>query len=173
MGEILVRAAGAADVERIQEIELAAATLFDGTGLLDGVSPDPVDAGRLHDAILDRHLWVAIGDDDRPVGFALGGWCGDDAHLWELDVDPAFAHRGIGARLVDEVVEWARRQGRTRLTLTTFADVPWNGPYYARLGFVVLPPERWTAALADAIDGERAAGLDVDARVVMARPARG
>jgi hypothetical protein len=28
-----------------------------------------------------------------------------------------------------------RARGATALTLTTFDDVPWNGPYYTRLGF--------------------------------------
>jgi hypothetical protein len=34
-----------------------------------------------------------------------------------------------------ELHAWAQRHGLAALTLTTFTDVPWNMPYYERLGF--------------------------------------
>ena len=37
-------------------------------------------------------------------------------------------------------VATARTEGRPALTLTTFGDVPWNAPYYQRLGFVIVDP---------------------------------
>jgi hypothetical protein len=33
------------------------------------------------------------------------------------------------------VADHARTLGLTSLTLTTFRDVPWNAPFYAKLGF--------------------------------------
>jgi len=33
--------------------------------------------------------------------------------------------------------EWAETKRLAGLTLTTFAEVPWNAPYYDRLGFLV------------------------------------
>jgi hypothetical protein len=35
----------------------------------------------------------------------------------------------LGRQLIAAVVDWARARGATALTLTTFADIPWNGPY--------------------------------------------
>jgi hypothetical protein len=30
------------------------------------------------------------------------------------------------------------------VTLTTYRDARWNAPFYAKHGFVVVPPDRWT-----------------------------
>ncbi|WP_206604336.1 hypothetical protein [Arthrobacter pityocampae] len=63
-----------------------------------------------------------------------------------------------------------RQQGCSALTLTTFADVPWNAPYYARLGFAIVAPERLTPGLRAVRDHEAAVGLDAWHRVAMRRP---
>lgn len=34
----------------------------------------------------------------------------------------------------------ARRGAYERMTLRTYADVPWNAPFYARVGFVDTEP---------------------------------
>ncbi len=53
------------------------------------------------------------------------------------------------------------------VTLTTFRDVPWNAPWYARRGFAVLPPERWGPEPAALVEHERALGIGQAPRVVM------
>jgi len=45
-------------------------------------------------------------------------------------------------------------------------------PFYARLGFGVVPPEQLSAALRTVVDDERRRGLDPSRRVVMQRPSR-
>lgn len=52
------------------------------------------------------------------------------------------------------LIEHARRvahaRGLSRHTLTTFLEVPWNGPWYQRHGFAVLEPAAlppWLAAV--------------------------
>jgi GNAT superfamily N-acetyltransferase len=97
-------------------------------------------------------------------------WCGTDAHLQELDVAPDWGRRGIGRRLVARVVAWASTSGCERVTLTTFTAVPWNAPFYERLGFAALDPTDWTDALRDTWEHERAMGLPMDQRIVMAAP---
>ena len=130
----------------------------------------------LADAIDDTRLWAATvagaGGTEAVVGFALGVWCGADAHLQELDVVPHRGRRGIGRRLVAEVIAWAGRNHRERLTLTTFAEIPWNAPFYARLGFSVLPVGSWTDAHRVVWEHEREMGLPMERRVVMAVPTR-
>jgi hypothetical protein len=37
--------------------------------------------------------------------------------------------------LVNAVCDWATAEGLPAVTLTTFRDVAWNGPFYAKLGF--------------------------------------
>jgi predicted N-acetyltransferase YhbS len=76
--------------------------------------------------------------------------------------------RGVGTQLVEHVCDWARTQGYPAVTLCTFRDVAWNGPFYSRLGFeVVTEPGPDVAALREQ---ERGLGLDdVGVRVVMRR----
>ena len=79
----------------------------------------------------------------------------DRAHLEQVSVHPAHAGRRIGARLIDAVLGWAHDRGDRQLTLTTFADVPWNAPYYERLGFRPLPDAALAPQLAAELADER------------------
>lgn len=101
------------------------------------------------------------------VGFALCERDGDRAHLEELDVHPEHGRRGIGAALVRRVCAWARGQQLSWVTLTTFREIPWNAPFYRRLGFEELPRSQWDARLRERVAEEAEAGLDPDARLVM------
>jgi GNAT superfamily N-acetyltransferase len=72
----------------------------------------------------------------RPVaGFAVLEQVDGDVHLEQLSVHPSAMRRGIGAALLAAVVEHARAVGARRVTLLTYADVPWNAPWYARHGW--------------------------------------
>jgi hypothetical protein len=53
------------------------------------------------------------------------------------------------------------------LSLTTFREVPWNRPFYERLGFVEIPRDTMRPELAAVVSEEADRGLDRDARVVM------
>lgn len=110
-------------------------------------------------------LWVArVGG--KPVGFALVEDFGTSLHLEELDVAPEFGRRGTGRRLVETVIDAAEARGRP-VTLCTFRDVPWNAPFYERLGFVRLDDAQLTAALRDRIREETERGLPAETRVAM------
>src|SRR5713101_5402037 len=91
----------------------------------------------------------------------------DLPHLEELDVDPSHGRRGLGTALVRAVCEWATVSGYVVLTLTTFRAVPWNLPFYARLGFVEIPRETLRPELSAVISEEAHRGLNADTRVVM------
>ena len=71
--------------------------------------------------------------------------------------------------MIDHVDSWAAAEGLAALTLSTFRSVPWNAPYYARLGFVELPVGELTAGLRGVLAAETAFGLDPDSRVFMRR----
>jgi N-acetylglutamate synthase-like GNAT family acetyltransferase len=124
----------------------------------------------LEDAQRDGHLWVVLADD-VPVGFAhveiieRGA-----AHLAEIDVHPEHGRRGLGTRLVMHVCGWAADAGYESVTLTTFRDVPWNMPFYAKLGFRVVPVEQLSPALRAVLQDEARRGLTPSRRVVMKRP---
>jgi GNAT superfamily N-acetyltransferase len=96
---------------------------------------------------------VLADGEDVPIAFALYWRCDEALHLRELDVDPDHMRRGLGRRLVEHVCTLARATGRPAVTLTTFADVPFNAPLYRRYGFSDLPPADqppWLRAIRDA-----------------------
>ena len=72
---------------------------------------------------------------------------GDGAHLEQLSVHPEHGRRGLGRALLRAGLEWAAAHDYPELTLTTYRDVPWNGPFYASEGFVELgPADEWLVA---------------------------
>ena len=49
----------------------------------------------------------------------------------------------------------ANNRGLSAVTLTTFCDIPWNAPYYERLGFSELPEPEWGPQLRALVALER------------------
>lgn len=118
-------------------------------------------------AVRGGRLWVALANA-MPIGFALVEMLADNLpHLEELDVHPSYGRRGVGTALVRTVCEWAVNHGYAMLTLTTFRSVPWNFPFYARLGFAKIPREALRSKLSAVVSEEATSGLDPETRVVM------
>lgn len=154
------------DVPRLAAIELAAAALLEGHAPA-AVLREVTEGSRLQGAQRQGRLWVALAGS-RPVGFAHVELLEPgSAHLEEIDVHPDHGRRGLGRRLVAEVCRWAARLGHRGVTLTTFRDVPWNAPFYARLGFVEIPPAELSPALDAVLRREALAGIDRTRRVAM------
>jgi hypothetical protein len=65
-------------------------------------------------------------------------------------------------------VAWTAAQGLSSITLTTFHDVPFNAPYYEKLGFRVVTS--LTPNLQSLVDEQAGFGLEPSLRVVMRRP---
>jgi N-acetylglutamate synthase-like GNAT family acetyltransferase len=59
-------------------------------------------------------------------------------HIEQVTVHPDADRRGMGWALIAYAAERARDEDLPALTLTTFTEVPWNAPYYERLGFRIL-----------------------------------
>ncbi len=96
-------------------------------------------------------------DGGEVAGFAVCELTPDALHLVELDVRRQSQGRGLGRALVEAVFDLARGRGRDAVTLTTFADIAWNAPFYGRMGFgIVDPPD---ARLAAILAREAARGL--------------
>jgi GNAT superfamily N-acetyltransferase len=93
-----------------------------------------------------------------PVGFAALEIVDGLAHLWQISVRPSSERQGIGTTLVTAVCDWAVSEGYAGVTLTTYRDVPWNGPFYRRLGFRTL--RRLTPGLKAIREHEIALGDD-------------
>ncbi|HET8725876.1 MAG TPA: GNAT family N-acetyltransferase [Alphaproteobacteria bacterium] len=161
------------EIEALRDIERLAAERFAALGMDDIAASEPTPADLLAKRIRQGRNFVAADAGDQPVGSAIFSVVDGCAHVEQLDVLPAHAGRRLGARLIDRVADWAVGQGLGTLTLTTFATVPWNGPYYGRLGFAPVDPADLGSGLAAIRDAERERGLDtMAARICMARPAR-
>lgn len=73
----------------------------------------------------------------------------------------------MGAALVTAVAALAARRGLAAVTLSTFRDIAWNGPFYRRAGFVELAPGDLNRRLAAVVAREADLGLDVANRCAM------
>lgn len=92
----------------------------------------------------------------RPRAGPGGRW-----HLEQVAVDPSHQGRGHGAALLAAVAREVRRRGAREVTLRTYADVPWNGPWYARHGWVEVADPVWHG---DLVAGEERMGLPAHGR---------
>jgi GNAT superfamily N-acetyltransferase len=155
-----VRAAGRADLTALADIDRRADAVFRTAGY--AIPEIPFDEAGLRTA---KAVFVA---GRPPVGFVRIDELDGSAHLAELAVIPKWMRQGIGTRLLERACEWAGEHDYSAVTLTTYSDVPWNGPFYLRRGFVE------TSDISPGLAGRRAreaeAGLDdVGRRVVMRR----
>jgi GNAT superfamily N-acetyltransferase len=160
-----IRRAKPDDLPVLPTIELAAAQQFLTTPYaFIAKDDDPISA----EVDLDHeYVWVVVDSDDHPVGFAIAHNHKTSVHLHEIDVHPDHARQGLGHRLIQTVTECARTQGVLALTLTTFDDVPWNSPYYARLGFRALDSREISQALHRVKQDEAESGLPMENRICM------
>jgi GNAT superfamily N-acetyltransferase len=164
-----IRAARVDDLWTFAAIELAAGRAFADVGMESVASADPFpldDLVRYQEA---GHAWVAVDEHDAPIAYLVVDLVDGNAHIEQVSVHPSFARRGIGRALVDHVEQWARPHGISAITLTTFRDVAWNGPYYERCGFRTLRPDEVTPGLAAVRRHELEQGLDQWPRVCMRR----
>ena len=157
----------------LPSVEREALVLFAGLAEELGFGPQrPVEVNSVETFETAREaglLWVATDDRDAPVGFALVFEIDGSAHLDELDVLPAHGRQGVGSDLLEAVCSWSRINGCPAVTLSTFRDVPWNAPFYARRGFRALEASELSPGLARIVEIEREMGLRTDLRVIMRR----
>lgn len=155
-----------ADAAVLREIERAAGEPFRTIGLDVVADDEPPPAAVLAAYATAGRAFV----DEREgtqVGYLITEIVDGCAHIEQVSVLPRMRGRRIGERLVEHLAGWARDRRLPALTLTTYRDVPWNGPYWTRLGFrelVELGP-----GLRAIRDAEMTRGLDAWPRLAMRR----
>jgi GNAT superfamily N-acetyltransferase len=166
-----IRLASELDVPFLPDIERRASALFldwaEDLGLTAEGLQQVTSEDILSGAQREGRLWVATVNSGEVVGFALVLMVDDLAHLKEVDVLPDHGRKGIGTSLVRAVCRWAEHHGIPAVTLSTFREVPWNAPFYARLGFHVASPTEVSPGHKKLMDSERDRGLRSDLRVLM------
>lgn len=170
-GAMRIRAAHRSELTRLQDIERAAGRCFRDVGMPEIADDEPPALDELAHYQRAGLAWVAAAPDDVPVAYLLADRVDGDLHVEQVSVHPDHARHGIGRSLLDHLAERAAAQAVPALTLTTFRDVPWNAPYYARCGFVLLDDAELGPGLRAIREKEAAHGLDRWPRVCMRRPA--
>lgn len=165
---ITVRPTRPGDVTALPAIERAAGERFRDYPELAWLAEGEVISAEQHLDYAERGLsWLALAND-QPVGFILAELHVSSLFIVELSVHLDWQGKGIGRRLIACVADQARIRGLASLTLTTFRDVPWNAPFYARLGFEMITT--LTPELREKREEETAHGLAYDARCAMRLP---
>ncbi|MFB8102875.1 MULTISPECIES: GNAT family N-acetyltransferase [Streptomyces] len=168
-----IRSARRSDLRLLQDIERAAGEPFRTLGMTSVADDDPPPLDLLESYRRAGRCWVATdplsATGDRPLGYVIADPVDGALHIEQISVDPVAARRGIGRTLIAHLAGLAAGQGLTALTLTTFTDVPWNAPYYTRIGFRVLREGELTEGLRRIRGEEAQHGLDRWPRVCMRR----
>lgn len=164
-----IRLARPGDVQSIREIEDEAGTLFSGLGLVNEELDTSYPLEDLVRLVSMGQVWVGCLDDGFLVGMVIASVREGAVYIEEMDVLKGHGKRGLGTRLLAVVCEWAQAQGHVAVTLSTFRDVPWNGPFYKKHGFRELPSTAWTTGMRAIREKEAQHGLRVEARVFMRR----
>jgi 4-diphosphocytidyl-2-C-methyl-D-erythritol kinase len=166
---IQIERAQPSQVDALCAIERSAVQLFRGHPAWASYSAESIPPELLRQAIDRGLVWVGRDESAALLGFVwldaelAGGAIG----IAEIDVLPEHGRRGIGAALLEHACGWARAAGYRRVDLGTLADVPWNAPFYARHGFVVV--DKNDPAFAYARDRDREHGFPDRLRVFMSR----
>ncbi len=168
-----IRAPSSDELEILRDIERDAGRLFAEIGFDDIAAHDPGSVAMLADYLRNGRIWViADTDANEPLGYVMLDILDGHAHVEQISVRPDHGRRGLGAALLEGACSWATRQGFAAITLTTFRDVAWNAPFYAKHGFRILDEHEAGPELTERRAEEEAHGLDPALRVCMLRDLR-
>lgn len=170
--ELRIRLAEWDDLASLPALQLAAGEAFRDIDMTDVADNPPQPAEEL--ALYQRagRAWVGVDSTDTPMGFVVVDLLDGCAHIEQVSVHPTVRGQGLGRRLIDHVASWAADMRLPALTLSTFRTVPWNAPYYRRLGFRELEGGQITPGLRSVLEAEATFGLDPSTRVCMRRSVR-
>jgi GNAT superfamily N-acetyltransferase len=158
------------ELEALRWIERDAGRQFAVIGMAEIASDKPPAIAELEAVRARGRAWVAADPADRPIAYLLSSTVDGCAHIDQVSVASSHSRRGLGAVLIEHLAMGARAEDRPALTLTTFRDVPWNAPYYERLGFGVVAPADQGPELAALVHREALTIPGNAARVAMRRP---
>ncbi|WP_454673432.1 GNAT family N-acetyltransferase [Achromobacter pestifer] len=165
----MIRSAHPSDLTGLADIERSAAERFLGTAMAWAADGAPLPHTELAQAQTAGLLWVAQ-PDDHVRGFALARPMGGDLFLAEMSVALPWQGHGLGRALMQVVLAHARAMDRYgAVVLTTDRELPWNAPFYRRLGFAELA-EPYSPPLQARLHAETAAGFDPARRCAMRYP---
>lgn len=167
--DVTFRLAAPHEAETIRLIEFEAGARFASVGMAGIADAPPMSVELVARKIAAQEIIVAVDGDDVCAGFVMFEPQAERIYVQELDVLTSHAGRRIGAALIDEVARLARSRKLLQLVLSTYREVPWNAPYYRRLGFREIAEAELDPALVARRNAHIARGLDESRRVFMRR----
>jgi GNAT superfamily N-acetyltransferase len=162
-----IRSARAEELPLLSHIERSAARLFLDTPYAFLVDANPLPLDFVQQQFQVGQVWVAVDRHEAVVGYAIACEVDETLYLQQIDVAPQHGRRGIGAALVGTVCAWAKHHGYGIVSLSTFRDIPWNAPFYSKLGFCPVDEAELTAGFQQIRLKEHDAGLPTSDRVMM------
>ena len=165
---IRIRLGSADEIHKVAPLEQAAAEAYRTIGM-DAIADDaPIPESVLLEAAEEQRFWVAV-EYGVLKAYLLGDFLPQSLHIDQVTVHPDASRRGLGALMIESVSADPRAKERGLITLTSFANVPWNAPYYERIGFIDIDRKDWPEGVAEKVAAEEEKGLAAWPRVVMQR----
>ncbi|MDX6741390.1 GNAT family N-acetyltransferase [Actinocorallia sp. A-T 12471] len=135
------------DLAALPSVEASGDALFAAAGIVFPPGPTVIEE------LSESARVLVLGDP--PVGFAALTTVDGLPYLEQISVHADHTGKGLGGVLLRAAIE----ESPSGLTLLTFRDIPWNGPWYRRFGFTDLPRAAWGPELRAHWAAETAAGL--------------
>ncbi len=163
---MIIRPARQNEYSHLPDIENDAAQAFREAGL-DGIDGLEETAASYYKNLPGRSAVFIAEDKGQIIGFSAGYEVDGQAYIREVSVRFTSSGKGAGTALVTALINWAGKTGFSCVTLTTFRDIPFNAPFYRKLGFVPFEPDgNWPELLAIR-KKEISRGLDIQPRICM------
>lgn len=162
-----IRLAHKNDAEFLPDIERAAARLFAKEIEASGFDFGQVRTVSHYLRLIAQGRTLVAESDGKVIGFLAAQPCRRELHIREMDVHPDWQGQGIGTILLRACLVDAANAGFQAATLTTFRDVPWNGPFYKRIGFHEVEDIAAHPRLSEELKAEVEAGLPEGRRIAM------
>ncbi len=153
---LIIRLAAVADIPLLPAIERSAGEAFRSTAHAWIADDEIVEADAYQPLIEARQVQVAE-IDGVVVGLLITEWIDETLHIHEVSVAQPFQNKGVGRALMLAARAEAQALDCRNMTLTTFANVSFNAPFYQSLGFSVVDPPG--QRLAEILAAEAAHGL--------------
>lgn len=157
------------EIKLLPQIENEADLRYRRMGLGRILEMPPASLASLEAGRRESRLWVAVSPLNQPIGFALMKFPGGTAWLDQLSVLRRWQGRGYGRALIARTAAAACDLGHRALHLSTYRNVPWNAPYYARRGFEEMPRGEWPRAFRMQFMEENSHGHPPWRRTIMRR----
>ncbi len=155
-----IQVAAPVHIQFLNGIELAAAKIFTPGSIPEHIFSECLPEVTLVEAMKAGNLWVATDASGYTVGYGLLQLAHGLALLAQMDVHPDHGRKGIGTALVLHIAAAVRNRGIEALYLTTFAHIPWNAPFYAKLGFAIISETEQPSAIREILLEELSKGLE-------------